>query len=417
VRVLFVTLDEKSHLFCMVPTAWALVAAGHEVRVAASPGFTDVVTGTGLTAVPVGVDNTMHEGMKQNRDAQEAEIANWNDTDPASHSWEALHQRYTFTVWAGFAIYNDEMVGDLVAHAREWQPDLVVWDALTYAGAIAAKACGAAHVRQLCWADVWCAMRATFLKLMAEQPPEQREDPLFDWLDLTGRPFGVEFDEELVTGQATIDPLPESLGARSGVRRLPVRHVPYNGRAVMWDWLREPPSRPRVCLTLGSSNTDAFGGDYVSIPEILAALSTLDVEVIAALVPEQRKALDEVPANVRVVESVALHTVLPSCAAIVHHGGFGSYGAALVAGVPQLTVTTPIADHLLRPQRLVDEGAGLLFTHNGFTADDLRSAVARLVGEPEFTANARRLRDLALAQPTPHELVADLEKLVAARTQ
>jgi UDP:flavonoid glycosyltransferase YjiC (YdhE family) len=154
----------------------------------------------------------------------------------------------------------------------------------------------------------------------------------------------------------------------------------------------------------------------VSIPDILAALSTLDIEVVAALVPAQRKALDEVPANVRVVESVALHTVLPSCSAIVHHGGFGSYGAALVAGVPQLTVTTPIADHLLRAQRLVDEGAGLLFTHNGFTADDLRTSVARLVGEPGFRANAVRLRDLALAQPTPHELVADLEKLVAERS-
>ncbi|MGK3202855.1 activator-dependent family glycosyltransferase [Amycolatopsis sp. MEPSY49] len=415
-RVLFVTLDEKSHLYCMVPTAWALVAAGHEVRVAASPGFTDVVTATGLTAVPVGADNTMHEGMKQNRDAQEADIANWNDTDPASHTWAALHQRYTFTVWAGFAIYNDEMVADLVAHARDWRPDLVVWDALTYAGAIAAKACGAAHVRQLCWADVWCAMRRTFLEVMAEQPLPEQEDPLYDWLELTGRPYGVDFDEELVTGQATIDPLPESLGARSGVRRLPVRHVPYNGRAVVWDWLREPPSRPRVCLTLGSSNTDAFGGDYVSIPDMLAALSTLDIEVIAALVPAQRKVLDEVPANVRVVESVALHTVLPSCAAIVHHGGFGSYGAALVAGVPQLTVTTPIADHLLRAQRLVDEGAGLLFTHNGFTADDLRTSVARLVGEPGFRVNALRLRDLALAQPTPHELVAELEKLVAEMT-
>jgi hypothetical protein len=43
--------------------------------------------------------------------------------------------------------------------------------------------------------------------------------------------------------------------------------------------------------------------------------------------------------------------------------------------------------------------------------------VARLVGEPEFAANARRLRDLALAQPTPHELVADLENLVAERRE
>ena len=47
-RVLFVPLPEKSHLYCMVPLAWALVATGHEVRVAAAPSLREAITGAGL---------------------------------------------------------------------------------------------------------------------------------------------------------------------------------------------------------------------------------------------------------------------------------------------------------------------------------------------------------------------------------
>jgi glycosyltransferase (activator-dependent family) len=413
-RVLFVTLNEKSHLFCLVPTAWALVAAGHEVRVASSPDFTSVITASGLTAVPVGTENFMHEGMRQNRDSQEAETANWSETEPSKHAWEAIHFRYHITVWGGFAIYNDSMVADLVSYARWWQPDLVIWDALTYAGPIAAKACGAAHARQLCWADVWCSMRATFLRLYAAQPPGCRKDPLAEWLTIAGAPYGVSFDEDLVTGQWTIDPLPPLLGTGAPVRRVPVRHVPYNGTAVIRDWMRATPARPRVCLTLGSSNTESFGGDYVSLPAMLDSVADLDIEVVAALVAAQREALPAVPGNVRVVESVALHTLLPTCAAIVHHGGFGSYAAALVAGVPQLMVTTPIADHLFRARGLVAQGAGLYLPHDSFTGAEFRAAVSSLVTEPSFRSNAERLRDLAMALPTPHELVGELVRLTDA---
>ena len=55
-RVLFVANPEKAHLLAMVPLAWALRTAGHEVRVAGQPAFADLITQAGLTAVPVGRD-------------------------------------------------------------------------------------------------------------------------------------------------------------------------------------------------------------------------------------------------------------------------------------------------------------------------------------------------------------------------
>ena len=49
-RVLIVTFPWKTHLFHLVPLAWSLRTAGHEVRVATEPDLLGAVTGAGLTA-------------------------------------------------------------------------------------------------------------------------------------------------------------------------------------------------------------------------------------------------------------------------------------------------------------------------------------------------------------------------------
>ena len=62
-RVLFVTSPEKTIFLSMVPMAWALRTAGHEVRVASRPGFANVITQAGLTAVPAGRDTDLWRRM------------------------------------------------------------------------------------------------------------------------------------------------------------------------------------------------------------------------------------------------------------------------------------------------------------------------------------------------------------------
>ncbi|MEV0131853.1 activator-dependent family glycosyltransferase [Dactylosporangium sp. NPDC050688] len=411
-RVLFVTLPEKSHLFCMTPIAWAVRAAGHEVRVASSPAFTDVIARTGMTAVGVGDDSNISAAMAQHRESQEVESVDWSELDPAKLTWERELERAQMGAW-GFAYYNEPMIADLVAFARHWRPDLVVWDPLTYAGPLAAGAVGAAHVRSMCFADVWAMKRQLFTKLRDEVPQQQREDPMADWLGGHAEALGGTFTEELITGQLTLDPLPERLSVPSDVRRVPVRFVPYNGPAVVPDWLAEPAARPRVCLSLGAANTERYGGDYVSKAAVLEALSDLDVEVVAALLPAQVQELDRVPDNARVVQSVPLHALLPSCAALIHHGGFGSYATALVHGVPQLFVSTPVADQTLRATGLQEAGAGLFLPHVQAGPQQIRDAVSRLVSEPGFAGNAATLRDEALRRPAPAQVVAELERFTA----
>lgn len=414
-RVLFVSLSEKSHLYCMTPLAWALRTAGHEVRVASTPLLTETITRAGLTAVPVGRDHDIYQDMTSYRDSQDEETANWSRTGPNEVGWEELRRRYELSVPYGFAVYNDSMIDDLVDFAQGWKPDLVVRDPLAYAGAIAARSCGAAHGRLLWCADVWGRARHTFLELARHAPAAERVDPLADWLSASAEPYGVDCDEELINGQFTIDSMPPSLRLPTGLDTLSMRYVPYNGTAVIWDWLREAPKRPRVCLTLGTSNTEGYGGDYVSVPELLRALSDLDVEVVAALAKAQHGAIGELPDNARVVDSIALHTLLPSCSAIIHHGGYGSYATALACGVPQLFLSTSVSDHELRGTMLESSGAGIFAHHREAKPDQVRAHVQRLVGEAGFAATARRLRDEGAEMPSPHEIVPVLERLVAQR--
>jgi glycosyltransferase DesVII len=180
---------------------------------------------------------------------------------------------------------------------------------------------------------------------------------------------------------------------------------------VQEDWLREEPKRPRICVTLGRTNTEAYGGDYVGVEDILRSLARLDAEVVAALLPEQTRRLGELPPNVRAVSGVALNTLLPGCAAVVHHGGWGTFSTALVHAVPQLALSTLVADQELRGRSLEEAGAGFFLHHSESDPDRVADLARRLLDDPSHAAAARRLRDESAAMPSPYDVVPELADL------
>ena len=66
------------------------------------------------------------------------------------------------------------------------------------------------------------------------------------------------------------------------------------------------------------------------------------------------------PATVYAAESLPHSWLLPHCAGVVHHGGFGTTAAGLRAGVPQLVIPH-IADQFYWGQRVDQLGVGLPF--------------------------------------------------------
>ncbi|MGS2642374.1 activator-dependent family glycosyltransferase [Streptosporangium sp. LJ11] len=407
-RVLFTAPPAKVHLYTQVPLAWALRAAGHEVRVAARPTVIDDITATGLTAVPVGADFDPAAYIRK-ADAPARPWESWMDVlhyaefRPEKLTYDYMHAVHLAWTLLFKGTSPPDVVEDLTGFARAWRPDLVIWDMFSFAGPVAAKACGAAHARLLCGLDLIGRMRERYLAEMLRRPPGLREDPLEEWLGRYADPFA----EDMVMGQWTIDAVPSSMRLSVDHFYVPMRGVSYNGRAVIPEWLREPPKRPRVCLTLGLSYREVLGGDRVSVRDLLDAVGGLDVEVVATLTADQIGGA-RVPDNVRVVDFVPLNELLPTCSAIVHQGGFGQSQSALVHGVPQVVVPHGGWDTVPRALRLRELGAGLC-------GGDVREMLVRVLREPSFAREAERLRVEALGTPAPGDVVPLLEKLTAAR--
>ncbi|MFE6446506.1 activator-dependent family glycosyltransferase [Nocardiopsis dassonvillei] len=412
-RVLFATQAERTHFLGLVPLAWALRAAGHEVRVASQPHLESVAAGAGLPFTAVGRDHHFARISRDGRADRHLDFDMAEDRDEVL-TWDHLLQGYRGVVTWWWRTVNDPMFDDLVAFCREWRPDLVVWEPSTYAAPVAAQACGAAHVRHLWSVDLFSRVRRTFLARMGEQPASQREDPLAAWLGARAARYGVDFSETLVHGQATVEQVPSPLRVDTPAHLdyLPVRYVPYNGRAVVPRWLRTPPTRPRIGLSLGTTAALRLGGYTVDVATLLEGLAELDVEVVATLPASEQDKLGNVPDNARLVEYVPLHALAPTCAAMVTHGGPGTVLTGLAHGVPQLmSPNARMFDIPVLAGLVEGAGAGRVVDPDRLDAATVTAGVRDLLEDPRHTSAAHALRARMDAMPTPADLAHTLTGL------
>ncbi|MGW0809542.1 glycosyl transferase, partial [Nonomuraea sp. NPDC002799] len=202
-RILFAVNPQKSIFQYMVPLAWALRTAGHEVRVACQPSFAGVVTQAGLTAVPVGEDRNQWRITEHRQDALDALrvgiMAPYDAfDDPAKATWDYLKPGMADAVKGWHRVSSFPMIAGLVEFARWWRPDLIIWEPLTFAAPIAAKASGAAHARLLYGIDVYGGVRRLYQHLNRQQPPDRRTDPLADWLTGYARKYGFDYTDDML---------------------------------------------------------------------------------------------------------------------------------------------------------------------------------------------------------------------------
>ncbi|MFE7712305.1 activator-dependent family glycosyltransferase [Streptomyces sp. NPDC057486] len=412
-RVLITTSAVNSHLNNLVPIAWALRTAGHEVCVASQPNLTEAIKSTGLTAVAVGDGLTPPRGMPGTSSTPFGLGYDIAETSPEKLSLDYVRGTLTaYTQAACEYLADGAMRDDLVEFARAWRPDLVLWDAHNYAGPVLARAVDTAHARILPAPDHWGRMWQLYRDLADKESADPAQDPMASYLGARLEPFGEEFAEDMVFGQATIDPLPEWLHVPLATDHRPVRHVPYNGPAVVPGWLRKEPKRPRVCLTLGQTRRSlgvrgTAGGEEISVAEVLEGVADLEAEVVATLRTDQIPQGTRIPDNVRLFDFVPLNELLPSCSAVVHYGGMGTVGAAVVHGVPQLGIPGNIWGETGVMRELEARGAGLVADGRSLV-EQLR----RLLETPSFREAAARLQQEALAKPSPRDIVPGLEELV-----
>ncbi|TDP92984.1 nucleotide disphospho-sugar-binding domain-containing protein [Labedaea rhizosphaerae] len=384
-RILISTWGWRSHFYCLVPLSWALRAAGHEVLVASHPSMTPVITGAGLAAVPLGADVDFEEVFT-------GHVGKVGKSAGPEAGDDALEP--AITPDGGVVRMADALLDDLVAFGRSFRPDLVVWEPFNLAAAVAAAALEVPGVLAL-----WGPDHTSTLRM-------DREAVLGP---LAAR-FGLTADDVSTTGALTLDPVPEPMQVPLTGPVQHLRYVPYNGTSVLPSWLHEPPRRPRVCITGGTVAGPGLS-DRAELPDVVRAVAELDVEVVLAVVKAQRDALGPVPDNVRVSDGpLALRLVLPSCAALVQHGGAGTMLTALAHGVPQL-ILPEVGDEHFNAERLLAAGAGMSLENPD--AASVRDAVATLIGAGPWRDAALLMRDRITAMPSPAEVVGVLAGLAA----
>jgi UDP:flavonoid glycosyltransferase YjiC (YdhE family) len=388
--VLFSSSPGVGHVFPLVPLAWATRSAGHQVLVITAGSALEATGGAGLPAFDAAPGFDITDTFRSFA-SRHPGIAPGSSPGQGASS---VFERDRLPVVAGmFAEVSDRMAGRAVEVARAWRPDLVVHTPMDGAGLVAAAAVGAPvieHGLGLTTGDVF-------------------RRPLAERLRPTAERLGVS--AELGDPAAVIDTCPPSMRQPGTEPGLAMRYPPYNGGGRLPDWLIEPADRPRVCVTLGSV-VPMMGGTAL-IPGIVEAFSTLDVEVVLALGNADLSGLGTMPANVRVGGWVPLSELLPSCAAIVHHGGAGTTGTALAIGVPQLVLPHG-ADQHMNAAAVVRRGVGLSHLPSEVDVETLRAALRCLLEERELAQAALEVRMENAGRPAPSEIVPRLTELAGA---
>ncbi len=169
---------------------------------------------------------------------------------------------------------------------------------------------------------------------------------------------------------------------------------------LFWDtprsW-REPPdlaaflegARPVVAVSSGSmapSTRDAFAQFYATSVDAIrrAGARALIIGAAPGSLP------DPLPEDVQALPFAPFSQVYPRCAAIIHHGGIGTTAQGLRTGIPALIVPWG-ADQFFTAERVRQIGAGLWMPRRRYTSRRAVRALAALLDEPRYRAQAQSI--------------------------
>ncbi|MET8005442.1 nucleotide disphospho-sugar-binding domain-containing protein [Nonomuraea glycinis] len=385
--MIFTVWSWTSHYYPVVPLAWAMRAAGHEVVIAGQPALLPEVERSGHLGVACGEDVDLGARFR-------AGVASrLGSPGPA---WKAMTENDREAVErSAYRLFVDvaqAMTDGLLRFAGRWRPDLIVHDPLTFAGPLVAARLGVPAVR--------------FLFGPVTSPPAWETEEL--------RPLceRLEVSEMGSRGDWTIDSCPPSMQTAEEAGHQPVRYVPYNGPGIEPGWVHRPKTRPRVLVSWGTSTVRLMGEGAFGLPTVVAAVARLDVDIVVAVAPRERSLLPELPPDVVVAESVPFHLLMPGCDVVLHQGGAGTMLTAAGLGLPQILFPL-ITDQLVNARSLAATGAGSLVIRRGEGEEEFRELIATTLGSVvesgEQRAAAGELRAEIARQPDPHTVVAMLE--------
>jgi UDP:flavonoid glycosyltransferase YjiC (YdhE family) len=417
------------HVQGQISIAIALRDRGHDVAFFTGESVRSTVEGEGFTVFPYG---------HVSEDRAYEVIRTMEMGAPSGRGSSRLVLR-TFSDWLVDTV--PEQVADLQPILESWRPDAIVTD-LSMWGPIL-----------VLWetARIPVALSSTFMGPLipgrdAPPPGLGLPSPRTIWTRLLSRTVAMVIDRfawglrrrvDGVRARYGLAPLGCSVNAFTG--RLPLYLVPslpeldYHRRDLppsvhyvgpcVWSkpardpapaWLDQlPTDRPIVHVT----ESTLRHADPFLLRAAAQGLAGERMTVVLTTGPQRDpETLDLGPRapNLRIERWVSHADLLPRCAAVVTMGGQATVLAALQAGVPLVVVPTTW-DKPDNAQRVVEAGAGLRLSPRHCTPERLRAAVRRVLDEPAFRSNARRIAQQFAAAPGPSRAAELIEALTPAQ--
>jgi len=362
-KFLFSSYPLFGHLLPMLPLAAAARAAGHEVVVAS--------------------------GGEVIRSVERYGFDVWRIEDAGSET--SLGER-GFIPGLPAHVSAQRRAPELVSRGESWHPDVVVHEPLDFAAPIVAARTRALHL----------------VHALGPKIPKMIYDFLGPGLDQLYGEWGLP--ELKGAPEATyLDICPPSLqsaGPTTWQRVRPLRPESFAGsdHEMLPAQIPAATDEKFIHITLGTVVNK-------SLPTFHAVLNGLrDVERIVVLTvgPDVDPSVIENRAPNVIVERFVPHALLlPRCCLVVNHGGNGSVFAALRHGLPQLLLPQG-ADQFTTAAACQRAGAALVLRPADVNATNVRRAVERLLNEPSYSENARRLQGEILSMPSAEQVLASL---------
>lgn len=383
-RVLALSSPSATHFMPAVPLAWALRAAGHEVVLAGQPDVMGMARGAGLPAVSVG---HLYDGLG----ALNALPAGKRPLEAGFLQMPKGSEPQLAAAWVFHAKY---LLHPYLELAQSWRPDLILTDALEYAGLAVGGVLGVPVVQHRWAAESVTSVGLNLARMM---------------LDAQARRLGAA--DGVPAPAMVLDPFPAAFAVPDAPAGTPVRPIPYNGGGVAPELPPRTAGRRRVCVSFGMATVELNG--LPLIRHIADAFDGLDeAEAVVTLDRAHQERLGPVPGNVILIEPAPLTSFIDTCDAVVHHGGAGTLATALMAGIPHL-LFPQMWDHHERCAQMARAGAAICLE----TAEEqndpagIHKALAALLGEPGYRETAAALRAESERLPSPAEITARLERL------
>jgi UDP:flavonoid glycosyltransferase YjiC (YdhE family) len=378
VRVLMSCIPSEGHFRPLLPLADALADRGHEIAFATAAAWQPRVEEERFPFLAAGISQV--EARAQMREA----FAEIFALPPQTRRVEAFTTIFAVT-------HAPQKLRALLDAARSWSADAIVYDSGDLAAPVVAASRGIPSVNHSFGA---------MIPLAVLKRAEEGVAAVWREADLDPAPYAGAFTGLYVDIAPPSFAWEQPLGENVRLRPVPT------AAGEPPPWLAEL-APPLVYVTMGTVYND---------PALFRPLvDALDGQVSAVVTLGRGgdpAGVGPVPPRVRIESFVPQAGVLPSCSAVVCHGGSGTTLGALAHGVP-LVLVPQGADQFDNAARCLAVGVAVIVGQDELNADTVRHALRKVLDDPSFAAAATRVAAEIDEMGTPAEVAAAVEAYVA----